>query len=154
MFISVSTSGYVSPLSHFETEARDILDRCIKIYDATTDNNISYLTKMQAVLLIIKGMVLSCLEDYENMRLCIDDAYKLAIKFDKSPVNGLAGKIRFWHALEDYKPMIYDELGSGAVQSIDSLFTQKPNPINPLSEKILKKMESAEKYWNEIKACL
>jgi hypothetical protein len=59
--------------------------------------------------------------------------------------------------------MIYDELGSGAVQSIDSLFTQEPNPINSLPEKILKKMElekilkkmePAENYWNEIKTCL
>ncbi|WP_051208992.1 helix-turn-helix domain-containing protein [Butyrivibrio sp. WCD3002] len=132
-------------------EARDIIDWCLKIYDATTDNNVSYLTKMQAVLLILKGMVLSCLGDYSSMRICIDDAYKLARKFDKAPVNGLAGKIRFWHAFEDYKPMIYDELGPGAVQSIDSLFSQEPNPINPLPEKILKKMDPAEKYWNEIK---
>lgn len=135
-------------------EARDVLDWCIKLYENTADNNISYLTKMQAVLLILKGMVLSCLGEYENMRLCIDDAYKLALKYDKSPVNGLAGKIRFWHAVEDYKPILYDELGAGAVQSIDSLFTQDPNPTSPMPDKITKKMEPAKEYWNEIKSKL
>ncbi len=132
-------------------EARDLIDWCIKLFEATTDKNTSYLTKMLAVLLVLKGMVLSCLGDYENMRLCIDDAYKLAVKFDKSPANGIAGKIRFWHAEKDYNPTIYDELGPGAVQSIDSLFTQDQHPISPLPERIEKKMEPAEKYWNEIK---
>ncbi|WP_051204802.1 helix-turn-helix domain-containing protein [Butyrivibrio sp. VCD2006] len=132
-------------------EARDIVDWCIKLYKATADKNVSYLTKMIAVLLVLKGMIFSCLRDYENMRLCIDDAYKLALKFDKSPANGIAGKIRFWHAADDYKPLIYDELGSGAVQSIDSLFTQAPHPISPMPDKIIKMMEPAEKYWNEVK---
>ena len=106
---------------------------------------------MLAVLLILKGMVLSCLGEYENMRLCIDDAYKLAIRFDKAPANGIAGKIRFWHAVEDYKPILYDELGAGAVQSIDSLFSQDPNPTSPMPDKITKKMKSAKEYWDEIK---
>ena len=132
-------------------EARELLDWCINIFVATTDKNISYITKMLAVLHVLKGMVLSCLEDYENMRLCIDDAYKLAVKFDKSPINEIAGKIRFWHAENDYKPVLYDELGSGAVQSIDSLFTQAQHPLNPMPDKIIKKMEPAEKYWNEVK---
>ena len=132
-------------------EARELLDWCINIFVATTDKNISYITKMLAVLHVLKGMVLSCLEDYENMRLCIDDAYRLAVKFDKSPINEIAGKIRFWHAENDYKPVLYDELGSGAVQSIDSLFTQAQHPLNPMPDKIIKKMEPAEKYWNEVK---
>ncbi len=132
-------------------EARDILDWCIKIYEDTTDSNISYLTKMLAILRALKGIVLSCLGDYENMRLCIDNAHKLAVRFDKSPSNGLAGKIRFWHAVNDYKPMLYDELGQGAVQSIDTLFTQDQNLMNQIPDKIIKKMQPAEKYWNEIK---
>ena len=133
-------------------EARDLLDWCIKLYEATTDSKISYLTKMQAVLLVLKGMTLSCLGDYESMRPCIDDAYKLALRFDKAPANGIAGKIRFWHAVEDYKPTLYDELGSGAVQSIDALFAQDPHPIAPMPDKITRKMEPAREYWNEVKA--
>ncbi len=148
MAIALFKTGKKSNLA----EARDILDWCIKIYEATTDNKISYLTKMLAVLQVLKGIVLSCLGDYENMRLCIDEAYKLADRFDKSPANGIAGKIRFWHAENDYKPMLFDELGSGAVQSIDALFNQDPNLINPIPGKLLKKMEPAERYWNEIKA--
>ncbi len=74
-----------------------------------------------------------------------------AVKFDKSPINETAGKIRFWHAENDYKPVLYDELGSGAVQSIDSLFTKDQHPLNPMPDKIIKKMEPAEKYWNEVK---
>ncbi len=133
-------------------EARDIFDWCIKLYESTTDHDISYLTKMLAVLYVLKGMTLSCFGDYENMRLCLDDAYKLAVKFDKAPINGIAGKIKFWHAVEDYKPMIYDELGPGAVQSIDALFTQEPHPVSPMPDKIIKMMKPAEEYWNQIKA--
>ena len=132
-------------------EAHDLLNWCINLYESTAGNNVSYLTKMQAVLLLLKGMTLSCLGDYENMRLCIDDAYKLAIRFDKAPANGIAGKIRFWHAADDYKPMIYDELGAGAVQSLDAIFNQAPHPINPIPAKIIKKMEPANEYWNQIK---
>lgn len=145
--IALTKTGKKSNL----VEARDVLDWCISLFDVTSDGSISYLTKMHAVLLTLKAMVLSCLDDYKNMRLCIDNAYKLALQFDKSPANGIAGKIRFWHASEDYKPMIYDELGVSAIQSIDSLFAQEPNPKNPMPEKIVKKMESAEKYWEEIK---
>ncbi len=133
-------------------EARDLLDWCIKIYESTTDGNISYLTKMLAVLMTVKAMTLSCLEDYENMRLCLDNAYKLAVQFDKAPGNDIAGKIHFWHAADDYKPLIYDELGVSAVQSIDALFSQEPHPTKPMPEKIIKKIEPAEKYWNEIKS--
>ncbi len=59
---------------------------------------------MLAVLHVLKGIVLSCLGDYENMRLCID-----------------------------------------------SLFTKDQHPLNPMPDKIIKKMEPAEKYWNEVK---
>ncbi len=37
----------------------------------------------------------------------------------------------------DYKPVLYDELGSGAVQSIDSLFTQDQHPLNPMPDKLI-----------------
>ena len=132
-------------------EARDVLDWCIKIYEATAGSEISYLTKMQAILLILKAMTLSCLGDYKNMRQSIDEAYKLAVKFDRSPVNSIDGKIRFWHAKENYKPMLYDELGVGAVESIDSLFSQEPHPTNPMPASIQKMLKHAEKYWKEIK---
>ena len=83
MAIALIKTGKKSNLA----EARDLIDWCRKIYEATTDNNIS------------------------------------------------------WHAGKDYNPTIYDELGPGAVQSIDSLFTQDQHPISPLPDKI-------EKRWN------
>ena len=132
-------------------EARDILDWCLNIYETSSDGSVSYLTKIRAVLLTLKAMTLSCLGDHENMRLCMDKAHKLALQYDRSPGNVIAGKIRFWHAAEDYKPMLYDELGTGAVQSIDSLFSKKPHLKNPVPDKIKKMIEPAEKYWNEIK---
>ncbi len=78
-------------------------------------------------------------------------AYELALRFDKAPVNSIAKKIPFWHASDDYKPTLYDELGYGAAQSIDTLFYQEPIPSSLMPEKIIEKMKPAERYWNEIK---
>jgi transcriptional regulator with XRE-family HTH domain len=128
-------------------EACDVLDWGIAIFDATSNEKISYLTKVKVVLLTVKSMCLACLDDYDNMRLCIDSAYELALKFDKDPTNGLDGKIRFWHAESEYKPNLYDVLGREAVTSIDSIFAQDQE----LGDKVMKKIEKAREYWYSVK---
>lgn len=129
-------------------EAVSVLDWCNTIYEATGTGKISYLTKMQAVLMILKAMCLSCLKDYSEMRLTIDNAYKLARAFDEEPTNDIYQRIKFWHAGDDYKPTLYDELGQGAVEAIDDMFSQEPDPL-PVS--VTKKMDEALKYWKKIK---
>ena len=130
-------------------EACDILDWCLALFAATSNGKSSYLTKMQAVLLVLKAMCLSCLDELENMRLCIEEAYRLAEAYDRAPTNQLDGKIKFWHAGEDYKPTLYDELGHGAVEGVDALFAQE-DPVK-LPESVLPKMEKAKKCWDDQK---
>ncbi|MBO6241143.1 MAG: helix-turn-helix domain-containing protein [Butyrivibrio sp.] len=128
-------------------EAIELMDWCIGLIDMTTDNNSGYFLKMKSILLTLKGMFLSCIKDYEAMKKSIDQAYALAKKYDESPSNALAAKIKFWHAADDYKPFVHDTLGTNAVDSLNALFTQSPEPVQ---EKIAKKMDAAEKYWKSI----
>ena len=129
-------------------EASEVIDWCIGIYDSTSTGKISYISKMKVVLMILKSLCQAYLKDYENMRTTIDDAYKLAQEFDANPTNGIAGRIKFWHGSEDYRPNMYDELGASAVGAIETLFSQEPNP---LPKDVFKNMEEAKKYWKKIK---
>lgn len=130
-------------------EARDVIDWCLALYNATGNNQISYLTKMTAVLLMIKAMCLACLDDHDNMRSCISEAYSQAKKFDRNPTNEIDNRIKFWHGNSDYKPTMYDELGRGAVAAIDSLFSLEIS--RKLPENVSEKIKEARICWEEIK---
>ena len=130
-------------------EACDVLDWGLTVLNATDAGKISYLTKMKVVLFTLKAMCSSCLDDDEGMRENMQKAQELAIKYDKDSTNGVDGKIRFWHADDDYKPAFYDELGASATESIDALFVRRAHDIPPEADKKIKK---AKKYWDEIKA--
>ena len=145
---NLAVANYISGKKNDIREACDLLDWCMTIFDATSCGRISYLTKMKIMLLILKSMGLSALGEYDDMRLCIDKANELAIEYDNSPSNTLEGGIRFWHVNSDFKPIVYDELGQGAVNSIDTMFDQKSDPI---PRNVFKKMEKAREYWNSIK---
>lgn len=144
MAIALAMSGKKKDIK----EASEAIDWCIKIFDATSTGKQNYLHKMKVVLMIIKSMCLSYLKDYDNMRATIDEAYRLAQEFDSNPTNGIAGKIKFWHGSEDFRPNLYDELGPTAVGAIDALFAQKCDPI---PREVFKKMDEARNYWKKIK---
>ena len=129
------------------SEAINLVDWGIGIMDMTSDSSLGYFAKLKSVLIILKAMFLSCVKEYDQMEKCIDKAYELAKKFDEAPSNDLASKMKFWHEGDDYKPFAHDTLGIGAVEGIDVLFTQSPSFIQ---EKIVGKMDRAEKYWKKI----
>ncbi len=131
-------------------EACELMDWYMTIIDATSTDNSknSYLSKMKIMGLIFKSLSLSCLKDYDNMKICIDKAYKIAKEFDKKPSNDFAGKIKFWHGSDDYHISLYDDFGVGAVAGIDNLFNTGPKV---LPAKVIKKMEKAQEYWGIIK---
>ncbi len=128
-------------------EAADLMDWCISIVDATSNGRTSYLTKVKVFCLALKAINQSCYKDYDNMKKSLDAAYKLAKEYDKKPSNDFSDKIKFWHAAEDYKYPIYDNLGHGAVDGINSLFE---NVKGPGEKNVVKKMQEASKYWESI----
>ena len=130
-------------------EASDVLDWCLSLLEMTSNGQTSYLSKIKVILLVMKAMCLSCLDDLENMRSCIDKAYLLAKEYDRNPTNEIAGKIKFWHGGKEYKPTMYDELGQNAVMGIDALFSQEESRKMP--ESVTVKIETAKKYWDELK---
>ncbi|MBO4290564.1 MAG: helix-turn-helix domain-containing protein [Lachnospiraceae bacterium] len=144
MYITLISTGKAKSVK----EAADLMDWSLAIVDSVSDGKISYLTKVKVMMLILKSLSLSCSEEYDDMKKCIDTAYMLAKEYDKNPSNDFSGKIKFWHAHEDYHPSLYDELGHGAEAGIDHLFREASDQI---PEKIIKKMESAKDYWEEIK---
>ena len=129
-------------------EACEVLDWCINIYDSVNIGKISYLEKMKVALMIIKSMCLAFLGKHEEMRRYIDEAYKLALEYDKIPTNNIHYKIKFWHGEKDYKPALYDGLGRGAVDTINTLFSQK---ADPLPQDVFEKMGEARRYWAKLK---
>ena len=128
------------------TDAIDLMDWNIKLIDMTTKGSVGYFSKMKVMLLVLKGMFLSCQKSYEKMRSCIDEAYLLAQKYDKNPSIDFMDKIKFWHAGDEFKPYAYDSLALTATESIDTLFNQKPTPVQ---EQLQKKIAEAKKYWEE-----
>ena len=132
-------------------EACELMDWYMTIVDATgTDKSqSSYLSKMKIMGLIFKSLVLSCLKKYDDMEACIDTALEIAGNYDKNPSNDFSGKIKFWHGAKDYHISLYDVFGVGAVAGIDNLFYIGPKV---LPDKVIKKMEAALKYWNNIKS--
>ncbi|WP_035779730.1 helix-turn-helix domain-containing protein [Butyrivibrio sp. MC2013] len=129
-------------------EAVDIIDWAMTLFDNTCGEGISYMTKVKVILLTMKAMCLCLAGDTVEMKACIDKAYSLALEYDRNPSYDFTDKIRFWHAHEDFHPSIYDELGMGAVESIDNLFSQGSEPI---PHRIMKKTHSAKEYWDSIK---
>lgn len=129
-------------------EACEILDWCYNIYDSVNCGKNSYLVKMQVVILVIKSMCFSFLKKTDEMKECLDKAYELAIEFDKKPTNNIHGKIKFWHGNKDLKPTLYDGLGRGAVETVDTLFSQK---ADPLPQDVFEKMGEARRYWAKLK---
>ncbi|MDC7292792.1 hypothetical protein NXH67_04605 [Butyrivibrio sp. DSM 10294] len=119
-------------------EAYDLIQWGLEFFDSISKEEKSYLSKVKVTLLILKAMCLSCLKEYEDMRNCVDEAYSLAREYDKNPSNSLSGKIKFWHANEDFKPALYDDLGQSAVDSIEKLLALDGN--EPFSESVVKKM--------------
>ena len=132
-------------------EASELMDWFMTIVDATSTNKHqnSYLTKMKIMGLIFKSLVLSCLKKYDDMKVCIDTALEIAKEYDKNPSNDFSDRIKFWHGSKDYHASIYDEFGVGAVAGIDNLFSIGPKV---LPDKVIKKMEAALAYWNNIKS--
>ena len=137
-------------------EACELMDWYMAIIDAssTDKSKNSYLSKMKIMGRIFKSLALSCLKDYDNMRICIDEAYEIAKEFDKNPSNDFAGKIKFWHGSKDFHISIYDVFGVGAVAGIGNLFNEG---TKVLPAKVIKKMEAAQAYWKDLtdkKACV
>ena len=131
-------------------EAGELMDWLMTIVDAssTDKSKNSYLSKMKIMGLICKSLVLSCLKNYDDMRICIDTALEVAREYDKKPSNDFTGKIKFWHGSKDDHASLFDEFGVGAVAGIDNLFNEGPKVLPP---KVIKKMEAALEYWNDIK---
>ena len=130
-------------------EAYDLIQWGLEFFDSISKEEKSYLSKVKVTLLILKAMCLSCLKEYEDMRYCVDEAYALAREYDKNPSNSLSGKIKFWHANEDFKPALYDDLGQSAVDSIEKLLALDDN--EPFSESVVKKITEVKKYWESIR---
>jgi transcriptional regulator with XRE-family HTH domain len=131
-------------------EVCELMDWFLTLVDAssTEKSRNSYLSKMKIMGLIFKALSLSCLKQYEDMENCIDEAFEIAKEFDKNPSNDFAGKIKFWHGGKDDHTSVYDEFGVGAVAGIDNLFNMGPRVLPP---KVIKKMEKALEYWNDVK---
>ena len=129
-------------------EACDLIDRSIAYSDSASLGNNCYTSKLKVILLIIKALALSCLNEYENMRNTIDEAYALAKKYDANPNNSFRNFIKFWHAKEDFKPFASDDLGQSAVRSIDNFFAAEPYPAQ---KELEKKAFEAKKYWESIR---
>jgi tetratricopeptide (TPR) repeat protein len=129
-------------------EAVELLDWCIAMFDGVSNGKVSYLTKMKVAMLMIRSMCYANLGDLENMRGSVDEAYAVALAFDKDPTNNIDGRIKFWHAGKDYKPALYDQLGQSAVEGIDSIFIQDDYD---LPDEVLQKIELAKAYWDSIK---
>ncbi|AOZ95978.1 helix-turn-helix domain-containing protein [Butyrivibrio hungatei] len=145
MFIALVSTGKNKAF----VEASELMEWYLAIIDATSNGKISYLTKMKTVVLAFKAMSLSCSKDYEIMRQCLDEALALAKEFDKKPSNDFNGKIKFWHASEDFSSSVYDEIGCSAVDGIDNLFDEMMGKATP--DAVVKKMKEAREYWDSIK---
>ena len=126
-------------------EAYDILDRGIAYIDSVCTKKISYAMKMKVTLLIIKAMIWCCLKEYDEMRSVIDEAAALAKKYDADQNNAFKDCIKFWHAKDDFKPYVSDELGASAIESIELLFADIPDSHKGESTKELRE---AKKYWH------
>lgn len=137
-------------------EAYSIIDRGIAYIDSACNGKICYATKIKVNLLIIKAMTMCCLKEYDSMRKLIDEAGSLARKYDADQNNTFHNGLKFWYAKDDFTPYGNDELGSGAVESIDLLFADTPerNPSKKTKELIEAKKywhKEAKEYWHTIK---
>lgn len=128
-------------------DACDLIDRSVAYIDSAGLGKICYISKMKVILLVIKALALSCLKEYEKMRKTIDEAYALAKKYDANPNNPFSDCIKFWYAKEEFNPIIGDDLGQSAVESIDNYLEKK---LYPAKEVLAHKTKEAEKYWNSI----
>ena len=129
-------------------EACDLIDRSIAYSDSASLGKNCYTSKLKAILLIIKALALSCLTEYESMKSTIDEAYALAKKYDANPNNSFSSFIKFWHAKEDFKPLVSDDLGQSAVRSIDNFFEAG---LYSVQRNLEKNIVEAKKYWNSIR---
>ncbi len=144
MALQIASSGKQKDIKN----AIEIADATITVIDTyNIKDKITYISKLKSLVIITKAWWYSCLGDITEMKRCIDDAFFLAVSFDKSGVSSdMSTSIRFY--FKKKKSYSYDTIGTSAVAGIDALFTQDDDIV---SKKNAKYMDNVIKYWNSLK---
>lgn len=94
------------------------------------DDQISYMDKLQAVLLSAMAQIYAISHQFEEVEKCLMKAYELAKKFDTSPDYN-AQSIKFYKGKER---VCGDDMGATAMDSIESIILSDGKAANILKE--------------------
>ena len=114
---------------------------------SSADDKVNFTYKMRSALLIIKACLYSRLENTDEMKKSIEEAYKMAYAFDNSDAAvELIGSIKF--LFSPLTPQTHDATGTEAIAGIDNILEYKISASSPSQKKIIKRVHD---YWNEAK---
>ena len=144
MAMSIAASG----------RKRDI-EKAIEMVDANitlaglfgAPDRITYMNKLQTIMLILKAWWQSCLGDKEAMESSVAEAFRLATLYDNSKsTNELSAGLRFYYSKN--KAYSYDSTGANAVSGIESMFNEDKTVVTAKNYKYMKNVADA---WYRIK---
>ncbi|MCR4588448.1 MAG: helix-turn-helix domain-containing protein [Lachnospiraceae bacterium] len=144
--LSLASSGKASDIR----KALEMTDTACLILDAySVPGEVNYLSKLKAVLYILKAWWQSCLGDFAAMEVSVKEAYRLATLFDEAKLpDDIAGSIRYsFFRKKNLKT--YDTLGITAREGIEAIFAEEPDAK---TKKNYKHMAKVVECWNQLKS--
>ena len=110
-------------------------------------DKITYMNKLQTIMLILKAWWQSCLGDKAGMEASVAEAFRLASLFDSSnQTNELSSSLRFYYSKN--KAYSYDSTGANAVSGIESMFEDEKTVVTARNYKYMKDVRDA---WFRLK---
>lgn len=143
MIVALSQSSKSKDLD----SALELADTMINILDMFKAVPIGYNSKLEAVFIILKAYIYSCLGDTKHMKKAVREGKTLAQKYDDEGSTANIGEYMKFFYLDNKMYGTMDSIGQNAVKGIDRLIKKN------LMEIVATRKKAIEQLYSEWEKC-